>query len=607
MSNHTRRVMLMLCSLLLVAVVILPLAVHGALPELGREDRQKTAAWQTVEAAGLRLRLPPTWLEITSEGSILGIGGGHVVAPSCADQPGEGCQAEGAPPLELRWQLERVENRSTPAGDEIRERIEALGFASQAITLGGVPGLLFTASEAYGGVDQAVVIEHGGVYYRLWLSEGLTASGDGDLGPLIMGAIELTPETAPAPFGVGGLIGSQRQYLPLVSAGGQPAQLPRQAAALDAPAAAAVSVSPAADLAARASPAQTISVNPSADPLASASPAQTVSVNPSAVAAYAEAYGPFPWPNGRPNSDDCYVYTTENGVYPYSARCQRITIHTVPRDGAHFIDCALDAGGLTLGCNGNPYNQYVNMQTLYNALTGLPHRLVSQAEAGRGDIFVLFPTSGGVACWGGVILGRTSDNKLRAATHSDDHIDVNPEAAECPGRNSGTPRYIRLNPDEEPPVARFTAPAPGLLAPGPLTLRYDATDLPATNASGVASFALTRTVEGGTPELLVGETTARESALFLDTPCRSVTFGLSAVDNAFNRSPEVSLLLDVGLWGDGDGDGDIDDDDLAAAEAAWGRRDGESGYLPVLDVNGDGRIDTTDLLWIERHRGDRCA
>jgi len=577
MANSNRGVLLAICGLLVLVASVAPLVVRSALQEIGRESPAETAGWQTIEAEGLRLRVPPTWFELTSEGHVLGLASGHLAAPLCSERPGDECRGEGTPPLELRWQVERVENRSTPSGDEVRARLEGRGFGAEAVTVRGLPATLLTAPEGYGSAIQVIVAEHDGVYYRFWLSGGLIAQNGSDLRALILGALELTPATAPLPFDAPVQAPANDMYLPLIRAGSRGA------------------------LGATSVP--TVINTESAQ--ASAAPAQTVAVNLSSVAAYAEEYAEEPWPNELPNSDGCYVYTNNpNSTW----KCGTSAIHTTPRDGAHFIDCALKAGRLTLGCNGDPNNPYVSMATLYGALKGLPHREISSAEARRGDIFVVSYSASNVACWGGIVLGRIGGNQLFAATHSIDKADLNPQAAFCDEDKTPVTRtYLRLNNDDAPPVARFTAPAAGLVPPGSLTISYSASDLPEASASGVASFAITRTLEGGTPELLDDDATALALDVFLDTPCRSITFSLSAVDNADNRGQEVLLALDVGLWGDADADNDVDDADLAAAEAAWGRQRGQLGYNSALDVNADDRIDATDLLWIERHRGDSCA
>lgn len=589
MFHQYRRIVLLLSGLLLAAAAIGPLAVRSALPELGVERPQETADWQLVEAEGFRLRLPPTWFEITSEGHILGVGSGQVAAPGCAERAGDGCRADDAPPLTLRWQVERAENRSTPAGDEIRAIFERRGFAALAVTMRALPATLFTASAAFGGVDQVVILEHAGVYYRLWLSEGLATTSQGDLGALILGTVEFTPDTAPPP------------WFPDAPADPTPTPTdpvePAEGAVLYLPMLGAGQASPANHATAQQAVPQAIERQNNPAP-------QAAFVNPEAVAAYAELYAYPPGPGGWRNSDNCYVYTNQANT---SSACAEIkpTI-TTGRDGAHFMDCALEAGGLDLGCDGNPRHPLVSMQAFYNTLTNPANPLAVQvmaAQARRGDILVM--RIGNQACWGGVVTGRVN-NQLRVATHSDDFLSINPLAIGCDPFNSTTRTYLRLNGDDAPPQPLFTAPAPGYIPPGALTLRYDATDMPANNASGVASFRLARSVEGGPKETLAAATTAREAALFADTPCRTVVFHLSAVDNAGNRSPEVTLQLEVGVWGDADADNDVDEADLAAAEAAWGRQRGEVGYVQALDVNADDRIDATDLNWVERHQGDRC-
>jgi len=52
--------------------------------------------------------------------------------------------------------------------------------------------------------------------------------------------------------------------------------------------------------------------------------------------------------------------------------------------------------------------------------------------------------------------------------------------------------------------------------------------------------------------------------------------------------------------GDLNGDGKVDCTDLTIVKAAWGKRAGQAGFNPAADVNGDKVIDIRDLSFVSR-------
>jgi hypothetical protein len=55
------------------------------------------------------------------------------------------------------------------------------------------------------------------------------------------------------------------------------------------------------------------------------------------------------------------------------------------------------------------------------------------------------------------------------------------------------------------------------------------------------------------------------------------------------------------LIGDATGDGVVNDADADALRAAWGARDGEAGYDPLVDFNGDGRTNLLDAFLLNQN------
>jgi hypothetical protein len=174
------------------------------------------------------------------------------------------------------------------------------------------------------------------------------------------------------------------------------------------------------------------------------------------------------------------------------------------------------------------------------------------------------------------------------------------------------PDPSQVNPDASiaqidcvPPTAFFTPPIPTRQPYGlPLTLRWDGSDNP--GGSGIRSFTLQQSVVGSPTTDVVQDTTAREQVITLTLPCRVFTFSLTATDNGDNVSPVVTTQVQTVLQGDISADGVIDASDLAAIESAAGLTKDQPRYEARLDINGDGRVDTADALWVRRRLGDRC-
>ncbi len=63
----------------------------------------------------------------------------------------------------------------------------------------------------------------------------------------------------------------------------------------------------------------------------------------------------------------------------------------------------------------------------------------------------------------------------------------------------------------------------------------------------------------------------------------------------------------VGCLGDVDGDLTVGFDDLNFILSAWGRADGDLGFIPEADLDGSGLIDFTDLNEVLLNWGESCS
>ncbi|MEW4570897.1 dockerin type I domain-containing protein [Tautonia sp. JC769] len=120
----------------------------------------------------------------------------------------------------------------------------------------------------------------------------------------------------------------------------------------------------------------------------------------------------------------------------------------------------------------------------------------------------------------------------------------------------------------------------GSLDPGPTAIR---------GSSPADARTLTRRADipGDTASVTVAS--VRPAALSLRTTAQHGSSG--------------AFALEVSLAGDVDGDGRVDRSDLLAIRSGLGGRAGDSGFDPVLDINGDGRIGLIDLLITGRNFG----
>lgn len=347
------------------------------------------------------------------------------------------------------------------------------------------------------------------------------------------------------------------------------------------------------------------------DVTSSALVTQAASTRYNAAAAVAEA---LTYAQLEDNRDGCYIYADRpTGANP---RCGAEN-GKAPFDGAHFVACVLDAGGLIPPanfdslCKGN--NRYVSMPYLYEMLQSIPTVTRSAAEAQLGDIVILTYKGTSSACWGGVVVKTGVANKsgVEVATHSSDGGYSDPETSIChnaTGQDVATDAvYMHIVSDTTPPTVAFSAPQAGNVPFGSTQhLVWQGDD--GADGSGVASYRLTQSIAGAPPTDLGGAIGAAQTSfdVQMDLGCHPITFAITATDQAGNVSPASTLALTATLQGDFDLNGAIDQADLARVEAAWGLRSGQAGYDAQLDINADGRIDAADTLWLRRRLGDRC-
>ena len=78
--------------------------------------------------------------------------------------------------------------------------------------------------------------------------------------------------------------------------------------------------------------------------------------------------------------------------------------------------------------------------------------------------------------------------------------------------------------------------------------------------------------------------------------------GVSTVSGDGVPGGDFRFRLNI-LPGDADQNGEVGQNDLSTVQAALGTAPGVTGYSPLVDVNGDGTIITTDLLFVNTHLG----
>jgi transcriptional regulator with XRE-family HTH domain len=115
------------------------------------------------------------------------------------------------------------------------------------------------------------------------------------------------------------------------------------------------------------------------------------------------------------NSDGCYIYATwANDDY----QCYYEKDFDQPRDGAHFVDCALKAGGVD-GAKCNALDSNLTMDSVRAMILGSNPKVIDIKSAEPGDVFLAYDPSDKL-CWGGIVARtdmRTSSG-LTTAVHS---------------------------------------------------------------------------------------------------------------------------------------------------------------------------------------------
>jgi hypothetical protein len=92
----------------------------------------------------------------------------------------------------------------------------------------------------------------------------------------------------------------------------------------------------------------------------------------------------------------------------------------------------------------------------------------------------------------------------------------------------------------------------------------------------------------------VGTTNSGGDATFSISPTtEGVMYVTVTKHNYLPHSGETEVTMSIP--GDCDGDGDVDHSDLGILLSAWGKCEGDEGYIPEADFDGSGCIDHPDL------------
>jgi hypothetical protein len=193
--------------------------------------------------------------------------------------------------------------------------------------------------------------------------------------------------------------------------------------------------------------------------------------DPSKAVAYARTYGLI-----SSNTDGCYIYTTP--PHPTEDGFQSGTIHCggawngydSTRDGAHFLDCTLKAGGLArvscssplpnldpggsgggLGSGSRGGGGFApSMDDLVTELITYPHEWITNPQDVRPGDIALQRTPQGSVCWGGIVVERDTDFLFGARQIIDEssRLWAVPSHQLCYGRVEESFEYLRLYPQQ---------------------------------------------------------------------------------------------------------------------------------------------------------------
>lgn len=521
----------------------LPLAmVENPSVELAIEDPQRTASWSTVTAPGLTLRTPPGWQSQLSGELMLGYRSITLLPPSCASANQAGCAPADEPAVPM--------------------------FRAAVTTL--------YPNEARPSDHMMVTLEEFGYTRRNiqvrgqpgWIMEpGPTSLPGSDLKVILsLDNHEYVVEMAPSLPTISGdkdVLGLLLGTLRLDSAGAPelpPGLKPQTAARAD----------------------------QAPDP----GPGQSIQ---SKIAFYARQYG-----NQHTNVDGCYINLFGACSFdpPYA-------------DGAHFVDCVLSLSGVQLTPSScQRQGSVMGMQRLYNLIMANGAQPITREQVRPGDL--VFISDKNIAnCWGGPVtaINVNTSSGIYFAVHSiinttpPDTATADSFRMLCNKDLTPSYEYLRMVPDTTNPTVAWQITSPITVhVDVASTLTWMGDD---AGGSGVDTYVL-RSVEPQGQETEI----YRGAESFFDlTPraiCQSTTYTIQAIDGVGNPSPQVPLQLITTLPGDANLNGSIDQIDLGQMLVAW--QISSAGVKPsaFLDVNGDGRVEAGDVLWLRPQLTNRC-
>jgi hypothetical protein len=316
------------------------------------------------------------------------------------------------------------------------------------------------------------------------------------------------------------------------------------------------------------------------------------------------------------NSDLCYIGNVGEPLHCVSVSDASEDRPTL--DGAHFVGCALNAGGLktpdgqpgrpTCGEDNNPASVFSGPPDQlpiidFATLTPLnpPHpgwREVSFDQVQPADLIVFAPiTDVNQPCWAGIATERSTD-LVRFATHSisddDRSIKSNGQGYACRWNGAiitATARYLTIDVDPTPPEIILDQPPPYDYQALPIIVNWTATD----NESAITSFRVEQLV-GITWTLLV-TTTEPTAALDLEM-CSQTTIRVVATNAVGLSATSTPVVISVLQQGDLNRDGIVDPRDVTLLDGP---------LEPRFDMTSDASVNQDDRVWLLQHLGEQCS